>query len=194
MRVKGIVLVVFGMSLSFAVILGTLGAFSSASTTRKARHPRILKTQQQGRRLVADARGRQAHTAAGVPDAKVERPLTAQKVDSPAAPPLTTIGRIESLKSALTSPSEHLSNVHTDLERQIAALKRNRDLMLDDLATELSRMTPEMAADEIRLLDNESVKLTLSRLAPVQRKAIRRALDSTQAGVLDRNQRSLAAK
>jgi hypothetical protein len=55
-------------------------------------------------------------------------------------------------------------------------------------------MTPEMAADEIRLLDNESVKLTLSRLAPAQRKAIRRALDSTRAGILDRNQRSLAVK
>ena len=193
MRVKGIVLVVFGMSLSFAVILGTLGGFSSSSPPRKARHPRILKTQQQGRQLMTDAPSRQAHNAAGVPETKVEKALNAPKPNSP-APPLTTIGRIESLKSALTSPSEHLSNVHSDLERQIAALKRNRDLMLDDLATELSQMTPEMAADELRLLDNESVKLTLSRLAPVQRKAIRRALDSKRAGVLDRNQRSLAAK
>jgi hypothetical protein len=85
MRVKGIVLIVFGMSLSFAVILGTLGAFSSSSTPRKARHPRIIK-QQQGRQLVTNAPSRQAHTAAGVSDTKAEKPLTSQKAEPPAPP------------------------------------------------------------------------------------------------------------
>ena len=196
MRVKGILLVVLGMSLSFAVILGTLGVFSSSPKSRRAgHHPRIVTTPaQQGRQAVANGPGHRTRADAAAALAAIPKRLAAPQASDSAAPEPSTIGRIEALKKTLTSPSEHLSGVHADLEKQIASLIRNRDLMLDDLATELRRMTPEMAADEIRLLDTESVKLTLSRLTPVQRKAILRALDSTRAGVLDRNKRSLAAK
>ena len=193
MRVKAIVLIVLGMSFSFALILGILGVFSSASMDRRARpQATALETRPaQTRQYVAPAPAYQALT--DLESAPISPEPFPEIVDAP-SPSQSTIGRIESLERSLMSPSKHLNDVHADLRRQIASLKKNRDLMLDDLAAELRQMTPEKAADEVRLLDKESAKLALSRLTKGQRKAILRALDATRAGVFDRNQRTLAAK
>lgn len=197
MRVKAIVLIVLGMSFSFAVILGILGVFSSASMNRRARPTAaVLETRPiQTRQSItsASASAQQAFADLQLESAPVSPEPFPEIVDAH-LPSQSTIGRIESLERSLASPSKHLNDVHADLQRQIASLKKNRDLMLDDLAAELRQMTPERAADEVRILDKESAKLALSRLTKVQRKAILRALDATRAGMLDRNQRTLAAK
>ena len=192
MRVNAIVLIVLGMSFSFALILGILGVFSSASMNRRAKpQATALETRPAQTQHVAPAPAHQTLTDLGA--APISPEPFPEIVDAP-SPSQSTIGRIESLERSLMSPSKHLNDVHADLQRQIASLKKNRDLMLDDLAAELRQMTPEKAADEVRLLDKESAKLALSRLTKGQRKAILRALDATRAGVFDRNQRTLAAK
>ena len=65
--------------------------------------------------------------------------------------------------------------------------------MLDDLALELGKMTPENAAAEIDVLDTETAKLTLSRLTTGQRRAIQRVLDAKWA-TLDKGARTMAAR
>jgi flagellar motility protein MotE (MotC chaperone) len=76
----------------------------------------------------------------------------------------------------------------------VAALKKNRDNMLDDLAVELSGMSSELAAKEVRLLDDETASLVLARMPSSQRKAILNSLDRKRARVLDRKARTWAAK
>ena len=102
-----------------------------------------------------------------------------------------TAARQEQLRAAA---AQHLSSVQRDLRRQVAALKKSRNRMLDELAGELAGMRPELAAAEVRLLDDESATLTLSRLSASKRAAVLIALDRKRALILDRRVRTLAAK
>ncbi len=204
MGARDVVLIILGMSFSFAVILGLLGVFSDASS-RGASSSRgrgdsflpVLEAPPKESRQTASA----THLSRGREDdgrgARFEAPvsLIAEPDDIRSFPPFATAeGRIDSLKLALSSPSEHLDIVQDDLKRQIAILKRSRDLMLDELAEELRAMPPERAAAQIATLDDESAGLALSRLQPAQRKAVLRAIGSKRARVLDRKLRTLASK
>lgn len=68
--------------------------------------------------------------------------------------------------------AQRLDEMEGDLQRQVDALKKSRDRMLDDLARELEAMIPQEAAREVATLDDESGSLALSRLSVRQRRAV----------------------
>ena len=202
MGARDIVLIVLSMSSSFAVILGLLGVFSSASprgapsrSRGDASLPVLAAPPTGSRQTAAPTRLSQGRGYSRGSSARSEVGVTAEPDDMRPSPLFATAEvRIDSLKLALSSPSEHLDMVQDDLNRQIAILKRSRDLMLDELAQELGAMPPEKAAAQIAILDDESAGMALSRLQPAQRKAVLRAIGSKRARVLDRKLRTLASK
>ena len=193
MLLKNIIIFVLGMSLSFAGILGVLGVFSSK--------PQMKKQSAQLRVIHSPPpishRGDTASSHKATTD-RVESAIS-KEIDDGAhsfdSPPMaeSVKGQIESLSKSLSLPSRHLDDVEASFQQQIVALKKSRNLMLDDLALELGKMTPENAAAEIDVLDTETAKLTLSRLTTGQRRAIQRVLDAKWA-TLDKGARTMAAR
>ena len=198
MGAKEIILLACGMSFSFATILGVVGVVSFPFGGRSTEPLPVLRSPpppraptsgagdvaaNRGGRSVGSALLRGSDSSSGNPGS-IE-PIAAAieaRTDS-------TLGRLP-----FPAASTHLDEVQRYLERQLAALKKSRDLMLDDLAAQLRAMSPESAASEIRILDDESASLALSRLPASQRKAVLRILDTKRAQVLDRKLRTYAAK
>ena len=96
--------------------------------------------------------------------------------------------------AASSLATQQIALLRKDLRLQMAPLRKNRDSMLDDLANELTVMSPGLAAQEVRLLDDESAALVLARLTVAQREAVLKSLDRKRARMLDRKARTWAAK
>jgi flagellar motility protein MotE (MotC chaperone) len=71
-----------------------------------------------------------------------------------------------------------------ELRAQIAALKKDRDQMLNNLAAQLSTLPLEEAAAQLRELDDESAGLVLVRLKPEKRRALLGQLEPARANRL----------
>ena len=68
--------------------------------------------------------------------------------------------------------AQRLDEMEADLQRQVVALRKSRDRMLDDLAQELEAMVPAQAAKQVAALDDEAGSLALSRLSARHRRAV----------------------
>ncbi len=111
-----------------------------------------------------------------------DRPLPTPPAHILAAPEATEVEERAALVARMAA--QRLDEMESDLQRQVAALKKSRDRMLDDLARELEAMIPQEAAREVATLDDESGSLALSRLSVRQRRAVLAELTPAQAARL----------
>jgi flagellar motility protein MotE (MotC chaperone) len=68
-----------------------------------------------------------------------------------------------------------------ELREQIAALKKDRDQMIGNLAAQLADLPLIEAAAQLALLDDESAALVLVRLKPEKRRALLAQLEPARS-------------
>ena len=183
------------MCLSFCLVLGVVGLVINKKSPRQRSRPWVPPPVVEISRRQTD---RPPSTVAATgPTASSRRPISSEIADlSLDAERLGTasLPADSAVSAAAALASRHIQQMRRDLSRQVSALKKSRDSMLDELAMELTTMSPEKAAVELRVLDDESAGLVLSRLSTTQRQTILKSLEPRRAQVLDRKARTWAAK
>lgn len=194
MSLRALFLLLLGMFASFAVVFVLMWAAMSSPEPRaprpRVRSPRSDATEVRPpeRNLTAwrDATRRASPVMAGPP------PPTAPPAHTLTAPQAAEVEHRAALVARLAA--QRLDEMEVDLQRQVEALKKSRDRMLDDLAKELEAMIPQEAAREVAILDDEAGSLALSRLSVRQRRAVLAELSPVQAARLREKLGNIAAR
>lgn len=196
MSPKAIGIVLLAMSGSFVTILAVLGyavAGDSAprnrsryrqadvvSVTPPAPAPRELpSSQSRSPRTRA-----QPDPVLDVPDQA--QPLSDSAVDLPPPP-----GPAPELAQLARTTQRRLQGVEDALASQVAALKKSRDAMLDELAGQLATNSVDEAVISLKPLDDETAALTLTRLGTARRQAILRNMPEKRRKALESHLRRL---
>jgi hypothetical protein len=183
MNPKTVGIVIFGMCISFCAIFLTLSYLAEGPPPRDRelgrrpgwRPPSIdgRQTRSQparitpgsspgaGQRSARTPRGPQITGRTASPDAK--RPRSLEPLERKANLTASSASLDSTVAAASSLATQQIALLRKDLRLQMAALRKNRDSMLDDLANELTVMSPGLAAQEVRLLDDESAALVLAR-------------------------------
>ena len=184
------------MCLSFCLVLGVVGLVMNKKAPRQRRRSWVpppveeVATRQPDRASsTVTATGLGSSTPRPISSQIADLSLDAERLGSSASLPTD-----RAVSAAASLASRHIQQLRRDLSLQVSALKKSRDSMLDELAAGLTTMSPEKAAAELRVLDDESAGLVLGRLSETQRKAILKSLEPKRAQVLDRKARTWAAK
>lgn len=90
--------------------------------------------------------------------------------------------------------ARRLASVETAMNKQVAALKKSRDEMLEEFSGQLATMTVDAAAAEVIALDDETAALALQRLATARRKAILRQLPADRRGAIEKRLTGTASR
>ena len=181
------------MCLSFCLVLSVVGLVMNKKTQRQRSRPWVPPPVEEVASRQTD-RPSSAETASGPTSTS---PISIEMADLSLDAERLGTTRLPSdsaVSAAAALASRHIQQLQRDLNRQLSALKKSRDSMLDELAAGLTTMSPEKAAAELRVLDDESAGLVLGRLSATQRKAILKSLEPKRAQVRDRKARTWAAK
>ncbi|MCC7264165.1 MAG: hypothetical protein IT369_16775 [Candidatus Latescibacteria bacterium] len=166
MSAKTPILILLGMCLSFSLVLAVVIAFRPQTPPPK-RRPQVAA---QHRAPTTPETPHRATTPSPEPAARPET--------RPATP---TVG----LKPMDLTPSaeaaHELDLAKKELREQIAALKKDRDQMLNNLAGQLATLPLAEAAVQLNDLDDESAALVLVRLKPDKRRALLGQLEPARA-------------
>lgn len=168
MNAKTPLFLLLGMCFSFSVVLAVMLVM--------APHPSPPK-----RRPVASALRQAPVDPAPAPQR--ERPAPTLKQES--------AKRFDLTPSAIAS--QEIDQVKKELQQQIAALKKDRDRLLDDLAAQLKTASTAEAVGQLETLDDEAAILVLQRLPLDRRQAVLNRLEAGRAERLSRGLRALAA-
>lgn len=169
MSAKTPIFILLGMCLSFSVVLAVFIAVRPQAPPPKRRP---LATAQQRLPPAPEP----AETRRRTPPAPTEP--AAKAAPKPLAPSAA-------LKPMDMTPSaeaaRELDLAKKELRAQIAALKKDRDQMLNNLATELANLPLAEAATQLDNLDDEAAALVLVRLKPEKRRALLGQLEPARA-------------
>ena len=184
MSLRTIIIVMLAMSGSFATILALMGyAFGPDPEGRVRRSRRDVVT--------VLPPSPEPETAREAPGGGRRRPAGAT---GPRMPVSASAAELSGAK-ARTDPgvermaklsSRRLAGVETALNKQVAALKKSRDEMLEEFSGQLATMTVDAAAAEVTALDDETASLALQRLAAARRKAILRQLPEDRRNAIEK--------
>lgn len=196
MSPKSITIVLLAMSGSFITILAVLGYVigtngSASPRARLSRSPDtaivappapVLRSHPQ------DTRPRPRDDADG---SVLDVPYTPVPFSSNPAvlPPIPEQDAEIELLARVTQ--RRLQGVENALMRQVEALKKSRDGMLDELAGQIAAMSVEEASASLGPLDDETAALTLQRLGVARRKAVLRTLQEKRRTALEQHLKKL---
>ena len=168
MSAKTPIFLLLGMCLSFSVVLAVVIAMRPPSSPPKRRAPASV----------------QPRTLVPVPGPQ-NRPAEVHAAPAPppkAAPTAADLKLVDLTPSA--EASKELDQIKKELRQQIADLKKDRDQMLNNLATQLVTMTTDEATTQLNALDDESAALVLVRLKPDKRQSLLNHLEPGRASRL----------
>lgn len=160
------IFLLLGMCLSFSVVLAVVIAIRPQAPPPK-RRPLVT-----------------AQTRLPAPPEPQSRPVApplrpAARPESRTAPPAAALKPVDLTPSA--EAARELDQVKKDLRQQIAALKKDRDQMLNNLAAQLAILPLAEAAVQLKDLDDESAALVLVRLKPEKRQSLLNHLEPARA-------------
>jgi len=157
MNLKTTLFLLLGMSLSFLLVLAVMTAVFIPSSP-SPRH--------------------QSPQAQFAPSPAAQSEALAQPVPSP--PP--------SLLTPALPPAapDQFKGLKKELAQQLVQLRQDRNRLLSSLSVKLAALAPAEAADQLRLLDDETAALVLQPLSSTQRRAILQHLDPGRVPALNR--------
>ncbi len=160
MSAKTPILILLGMCLSFSLVLAVVIAVRPQAPPPKRRP---LAAVQQRASAPPQPQTRPAPTPDPTPSAPTAK--------APAKAPTPAAFKPMDMTPAAEAARE-LDLAKQELRAQIAALKKDRDQMLNNLATELATLPLAEATAQLENLDDESAGLVLVRLKPEKRRAL----------------------
>ena len=186
MKAKTALFVLLGMGSSFTVILALMVALSQqpASPSRSKR-PVASSTVRPAREagFVAPVEKRKSTTSPETADPEVAvevEPQPRQTVEK-------TRPQDEAWKQRQLQFEAILRDIRVErsgLEKQLNALERDRSRMVKELAKELSNSEPDLAAEELDVLDDETAALVLERMENSPRVEVLNLLEPKRARLL----------
>lgn len=196
MNIKGLLLLFGGMSLSFVIVLAIM--MSAVGGDRPSVSPRRASSAEKQRagsiqsaQRAQAARPTQSQTVPARPTSPAPPPTAQSEVVTPAksAPPLLppvpqqvqdpppTASQLRPDPTTL----REFSTLKSELRREIGALTKDRDAMLQSLAKALETLSPQAAAAELAALDDESIAQTLRHFTADKRTATLAAMQTQRA-------------
>ena len=206
MNTKILLLLVGGMSLSFALMLGimmsTVGDRRSEKKTYASR-PRVVLSERvppaprtpPEKRSTQPAKNRTDRAPSpSSPSRSTEQAsaLAAERIE-PAQPTPSRPPAAQPLKPDPATLRE-FSTLKGELRREIGALKKDRDAMIQSLAEVLSSRPTATMIQEIQTLDDETAAQTLRYFKSEKRQAVLAGLDTQRADRIRRRIRQLSAR
>lgn len=206
MSLKTTIMLIIGMSLSFSAILAVFVVSKDRPRHRQEslpvlRAPTAAEIESSRRREAQRLRSRSSQMNDGnhKDDNALELELKVQVGSVDGGSSAWTVDRLQPVKSEsavvdFRVPSQHLDRVQADLRRQVEALKKSRDLMLEELALQLQEMTAAQAVAQIKVLDDEAASIALAKITAKKREAVLRLLDDKRARRLGRLAKNYVTK
>lgn len=170
MSAKTPILILLGMCLSFSLVLAVVIAFRPQSPPPKRRLPVAVHQRPAAVEAPSPARHRP-------PASPTE---TAAKGEARTPAQAAAVVKPLDMTPAAEAARE-LDLAKKELRAQIAALKKDRDQMLNNLAGELTGLPVAEAGAQLNSLDDESAALVLVRLKPEKRQALLARLEPARA-------------
>ena len=208
MNTKILLLLVGGMSLSFALMLGIMMSTVGDRRSEKKTHassPRVVLSERvpstpsttlpTEKRSTQPAKNRTDHAPSpSTPSRSTEQAsaLAAERIE-PAQPTPSRPPAAQPLKPDPATLRE-FSTLKGELRREIGALKKDRDAMIQSLAEVLSNRPTATMIQEIQALDDETAAQTLRYFKSEKRQAALAGLDTQRADRIRRRIRQLGAR
>ncbi len=177
------------MSLSFFIVLAIM--MSAVGSDRPSAPPqRVHRGTTQRAETVHSAQKLQSPTRPSTTPARATtRPTTQSEVVTSSAPPLLPpVPQQAQAPTPTASPLQpdpttlrEFSTLKNELRREIGALTKDRDSMLQSLAKALAALPPQAVAAELTPLDDESIAQTLRHFTTEKRAAALDAMEPKQA-------------
>lgn len=186
MSPRAIVIAVLAMSGSFSLILAVLGLLLDADAPPpRARRPAARVVAPPPTASIQARPVLEGQVRDDIPDVPDEPAQTPEGGTAPPPEREPVVSPAEVQQLARTT-QRHLQGVEDALAQQVKALRQSRDLMLDELATQLAGMTVEEAAATLEPVDVETTALTLKRLPAPRRSALLRAMPADRRTKVER--------
>ena len=178
MKPKSLLLIFGGMTLSFALILGVMLAAVSPDPKPRRKTTRARVVEETG------APRPQSKAPPAVPVAEEPPNIASETLPAPIAPapPAERQTPIAPNKVAM----QQLGSLKKDLNRELQALKKDRDAMLKSLAQALVALPAAEIAREITVLDDRSATTVLRQFSPQVRGKVLSRLEPKRAQKLKR--------